>query len=109
MITPFSNQPSFTLKSNDVVSKQFTISGNGKITEAGFTGLKKGEQREWRLGFCIIDSAGKYHIIKVPVFRMTVGEESVEHTKYPLVVKLLPSPFIEESSIALPLIRPPDR
>lgn len=101
---PFSNQPSFTIKSNDVISKQFIISGKGKITDGGFQNLNRGERREWRLVFNIIDSDGKYHIIKVPVFWNTVGEDHFTGKKYPFVKKLLPSPFIEESSLSMPLL-----
>jgi len=108
-IIPFSNQRSFTIKPNDVISKQFIISGKGNIRECGFTGLKEGEEREWRLGFCVVDSNGKYHIIKVPVFWITVGEKDMRVIKYPLVVKLLPSPSAKDTSLALPLIGPSDR
>jgi hypothetical protein len=100
---PFSNQPSFTINSRNVISKQFTISGKGKITDSGFTGLKN---REWQLGFCVIDSEGKYHIIKVPVFWTTSEANQMKIIKYPFVVKLLPSPPVEAASLSLPLIRP---
>jgi hypothetical protein len=100
---PFSNQPSFTINSRDVISKQFTIRGKENITDTGFTSLKN---REWQLGFCVIDSDGKYHIIKVPVLWTTSEANHMKIIKYPLVVKLLPSPPVEEASLALPLIQP---
>lgn len=110
LTTPFVNQPSFTIKSNDVISKQFIISGKGKIEDSGFQNLKKGERKEWRLVFNIIDSNGKYHIVKVPVFWKAVGKNNYSVIKYPVVAQLLPSPIIEESSLWMPLLTsPPDR
>lgn len=103
---PFGNQLPFTLKPGDVISKQFIVAGKGKLTDFGFVNIEKGFIREWSVVFCIVDSRGKYHKIREPLFRNTVGEDNYSISKFPLVVNLLPSPN-EESSVLF--IRVPEK
>jgi hypothetical protein len=89
---PCLNQSPFSIKPNEVISKQFQM-GGGDLKKSGLTNLDKGMEREWRLAFGVVDSNGNYYKIKLPVFTNTVGDNFIFNLKvYPLILKLLPSP-----------------
>jgi len=103
------NEP-FTLKSNDVVTKQIKAQTN-KL-ETSFSNRITRDRIVFRLIFELIDSKRNYHKIKVPIFegalkgdRGGLGDKFEGLIDFPFIVKLLPSP-IEKHNIPFPIILP---
>ena len=90
--SPCINQSPFTIKPNEVITKQFWI-GKGGIEDIQFNAYgKKDERINFSLAFEIIDSSGNYHKVSTPICFKKVGEESVKFPeRIPKIVTLLPS------------------
>jgi len=95
MISPCSNFEAFTIKENDVITKQLACENHfSKILN---TEAKQGDRFEWRLVFDAVDSEGQLHEVKMPIVSKTLGFGKIELSQLPKVINLLPSPVLKQA------------
>lgn len=90
--TPCSNHASFTIKPNEVITKQLWM-GKGRIEDTKFSSYGKEKERlKFSIAFEIIDSLGNYHKVETPICSKIIGEESITFPdRIPKTAILLPS------------------
>lgn len=90
--SPTINQYSFTIKPNEVITKQFwAVKGGIKDNQFNSYG-NKDERLNFSLVFEIIDSLGNYHRVLEPVCLKKIGDDSIRYPeRLPKSITLLPS------------------
>jgi hypothetical protein len=96
-IVPCSNCEAFTIKENDVITRQFEFADNYRIISN--SEAKQGNRFAWRLVYSVVDSEGKYHRVKITVMSKRFGYNQisdVQLSSFPRTIQILPSDILKQ-------------